>query len=698
MHSWRTTVEDGKGGSLLMGRDGGQNEQFPVGMRVLAVDDDPTCLKVLEAMLLRCRYNVTTTNKATSALKLLREKRGCFDLVISDVHMPDMDGFRLLELVGLEMDLPVIMLSVNGETKTVMKGITHGACDYLLKPVRIEELKNIWQHVVRRRKLAHKKYSHFDEGEESDKHQIVSKEAGDGLNMNGSPNRNDKFSRKRKDQNEDDEDNCEENMLENEDSTTQKKPRVVWSMDLHRKFVAAVNQTGIDKAVPKRILELMNVEKLTRENVASHLQKYRLYLRRLSAKASQQVNMVAAFGGRDSYISSLDSFGTFQTLGASGKLQAFRSLQSSEVLVNANTSGLGLHDRFSSRIIQVGNSNTNTPSADISKLQPIILPSNQCGRLLQGVPTSLELQQLQLNRIHKPISHFPGSLSGSRISIPNNSFSNVTNSDFIAQSPEQRLPFCSLANLSSSRSLSTSLDPSLVSVGFSSELLDASRCKADLQSAVPLTPYTTSTPSIVSLTNNENLPNFLDNFPIAQRDSSSQSIYSTSTIVSPSQDPFIGKDAKFHKSSSSGPSMLSLTTMDEERNLLNFSNANHAKQREPKEEHIYEQEALFNSLSRTALSTSLVTNSVSGNQRVNNSHHNPGYSICSPSCQIDKSNNHSSQKDKVNWEIMKVQGGSVLFDCFLDDAVGSLIKLEKDHISFAENNNESDMYPLDPCL
>ncbi|XP_042466933.1 two-component response regulator ORR22-like [Zingiber officinale] len=86
------------------------------------------------------------------------------------------------------MDLPVIMLSVNGETKTVMKGITHGACDYLLKPVQIEELKNIWQHVVRRRKLSHKEYSHFDDGEESDKHQIVSKESADGLNMNSSPN------------------------------------------------------------------------------------------------------------------------------------------------------------------------------------------------------------------------------------------------------------------------------------------------------------------------------------------------------------------------------------------------------------------------------------------------------------------------------------------------------------------------------
>lgn len=51
---------------------------------------------------------VTTCCLAREALSLLRERKDGFDIVISDVNMPDMDGFKLLEHVGLEMDLPVI--------------------------------------------------------------------------------------------------------------------------------------------------------------------------------------------------------------------------------------------------------------------------------------------------------------------------------------------------------------------------------------------------------------------------------------------------------------------------------------------------------------------------------------------------------------------------------------------------------------
>jgi CheY-like chemotaxis protein len=51
---------------------------------------------------------VTTASEAKTALTMLRENKDKFDLVIADVHLPDMDGLKLLELVELETDLPVV--------------------------------------------------------------------------------------------------------------------------------------------------------------------------------------------------------------------------------------------------------------------------------------------------------------------------------------------------------------------------------------------------------------------------------------------------------------------------------------------------------------------------------------------------------------------------------------------------------------
>ncbi len=46
----------------------------------------------------------------------------------------------------------VAVMSSNGETNVVLRGVTHGAVDFLIKPVRVEELRNVWQHVVRRKR------------------------------------------------------------------------------------------------------------------------------------------------------------------------------------------------------------------------------------------------------------------------------------------------------------------------------------------------------------------------------------------------------------------------------------------------------------------------------------------------------------------------------------------------------------------
>ncbi|XP_072957427.1 two-component response regulator-like APRR2 [Typha angustifolia] len=66
--------------------------------------------------------------------------------------------------------------------------------------------------------------------------------------------------------------------------SNKKKTKVDWTPELHKRFVQAVEQLGIDQAIPSKILDLMKVEGLTRHNIASHLQKYRMHRRHILPK------------------------------------------------------------------------------------------------------------------------------------------------------------------------------------------------------------------------------------------------------------------------------------------------------------------------------------------------------------------------------------------------------------------------------
>lgn len=129
------------------------------------------------------------------------------------------------------------VMSANGETDVVMKGITHGACDYLLKPVRIEELRNIWQHVIRRKRsdLLPKDQEHSGSVDNSKKRE---EEADTSSAPETAHNR-----RKRK---EVDSGGGSDRQDDDVDMASLKKQRVVWSVELHQKFVHAVNQLGVD--------------------------------------------------------------------------------------------------------------------------------------------------------------------------------------------------------------------------------------------------------------------------------------------------------------------------------------------------------------------------------------------------------------------------------------------------------------------
>ncbi|KAL3841145.1 hypothetical protein ACJIZ3_025736 [Penstemon smallii] len=85
-----------------------------------------------------------------------------------------------------------------------------------------------------------------------------------------------------------------------EPARTLKRPRLVWTPQLHKRFVDAVAHLGIKNAVPKTIMQLMSVDGLTRENVASHLQKYRLYLKRMQGISNNGGGGGGSAGGMDS--------------------------------------------------------------------------------------------------------------------------------------------------------------------------------------------------------------------------------------------------------------------------------------------------------------------------------------------------------------------------------------------------------------
>nr|XP_010927521.1 two-component response regulator ORR24 [Elaeis guineensis] len=619
------TEEEGR---RSMEKEGEATDEFPVGMRVLAVDDDPTCLKLLENLLLRCQYNVTTTTKATVALELLRENKDKFDLVVSDVHMPDMDGFKLLELVGLEMDLPVIMVSANGDTKAVMKGITHGACDYLLKPIRIEEVKNIWQHVVRRRKFDTRYHNNVEDGPRA---QIPNSET-----VQGHGDHSGKANRKRKDQNEEEDEDSEENTQDHEESSAQKKPRVVWSVDLHGKFVAAVNQLGIDKAVPKKILDLMNVENLTRENVASHLQKYRLYLKRLSTVANQQTNMTVLGGRNSSYTntSSLDGFRNFHAWGGSRQLPALTSFQPNGLLGRMNSStAFGVHSLVPSQIVQHGHAqNTSNSINDLWKLQGTNLPRNHQGNSLQGMPTSMGLDQLRRLELGQEANNIlPSSLSSSGLAngLSGNSFTNMANKPFLVQANKEQTHPGGLDKYYSVRMPSSGSDPFEFPLGDSSQFPNLVRCNT-WQDALSLTDYhETTLPMCAPFSNNCSSPSNVGGSVPSTVSNMDRDICGQSSIhaaMAPMHGSLIGNDVHGHVGSLGGSMMPVAMSAYEDPKFPDICSLDKSKQKweEQKQNQSFNSNVIFSSSLNSSLPNlhrndpigSQILSSAIGNQKM----------------------------------------------------------------------------------
>lgn len=106
---------------------------------ILVVEDDKETLKLISHLLQKQDYKIVTANDGTEALKILTEQE--FQLIISDVKMPNMDGFELIELIHQKgIKTPVVFLSALSKEEDEIRGLQLNAVDYIKKPVQKEIL------------------------------------------------------------------------------------------------------------------------------------------------------------------------------------------------------------------------------------------------------------------------------------------------------------------------------------------------------------------------------------------------------------------------------------------------------------------------------------------------------------------------------------------------------------------------------
>jgi len=107
--------------------------------RILIVDDDVDALELMEELFESKGYDPLTASNGIEALNLVRDEDP--DMVITDIRMPDMDGMQLLEeLSKRHPQIPVIMVTAHGTIEAAVEAIKMGAKDYILKPLRLDEI------------------------------------------------------------------------------------------------------------------------------------------------------------------------------------------------------------------------------------------------------------------------------------------------------------------------------------------------------------------------------------------------------------------------------------------------------------------------------------------------------------------------------------------------------------------------------
>ena len=124
----------------------------PVQPRVLIVDDEETIRTALARFLRARGYEVEVAESGIAALVMLERQR--FMVMVCDIRMPGMTGLEVVpEALQLDGDLAILMLSAVNDASTATDALSHGAMDYLVKPIELVDLQAAVERSTHRRQL-----------------------------------------------------------------------------------------------------------------------------------------------------------------------------------------------------------------------------------------------------------------------------------------------------------------------------------------------------------------------------------------------------------------------------------------------------------------------------------------------------------------------------------------------------------------
>ncbi|XP_059311445.1 two-component response regulator ORR26-like isoform X1 [Lycium ferocissimum] len=118
------------------------------GHQIFVVDPNTTSLMHTAAILEEHYYKVTTIELPTIALSMILERESQYDLVIAEVNMQEMDGFTFLKHILRQKNIPIILISDKANVEISKRALDEGACFFWRKPLRVNDLINVWQHII----------------------------------------------------------------------------------------------------------------------------------------------------------------------------------------------------------------------------------------------------------------------------------------------------------------------------------------------------------------------------------------------------------------------------------------------------------------------------------------------------------------------------------------------------------------------